>query len=45
MFSTDARIDCPECGQPVFNNLNSCARYCAHAEQCLGVEAYRKVKK
>ena len=45
LFSIDMKVDCPSCGQPVFNNINSCAEYCKYAEQCLGTEAYRKLKK
>jgi hypothetical protein len=39
------KVDCPSCGQPVFNNINSCIDYCQYAEQCLGTETYQKLKK
>jgi predicted RNA-binding Zn-ribbon protein involved in translation (DUF1610 family) len=45
LFSIDMKIACPSCGQPVFNNINSCAEYCRYAEQCLGTEMYGKLKK
>jgi len=45
LFSIDAKVDCPSCGQPVFNNINSCAEYCRQAEQCLGTDMYNKLKK
>lgn len=45
IFSIDMKIDCPQCGQPVFNNVNLCIEYCEYAEKCLGVEAYTKYKK
>lgn len=40
LFSSDMKVDCPGCGQPVYNNINSCIRYCKYAEQCLGKETY-----
>jgi len=45
LFSIDMKVDCPGCGKPVFNNLNSCVDYCQHAEQCLGAETYQRLKK
>jgi len=45
LFSIDMKVDCPSCGQPVFNNVNSCAEYCRYAEQCLGTDMYSKLKK
>ena len=45
LFSIDMKVDCPSCGQPVFNNINSCAEYCQYAEQCLGTDMYSKFKK
>jgi endogenous inhibitor of DNA gyrase (YacG/DUF329 family) len=45
LFSIDMKVDCPSCGQPVFNNVNSCAEYCKFAEQCLGADMYNKLKK
>jgi len=44
LFSTDMKVECPTCGQAIFNNLNSCIDYCQYAEQCLGAEAYQKLK-
>jgi predicted RNA-binding Zn-ribbon protein involved in translation (DUF1610 family) len=34
VFSTDDKVECPACGQIVFNRTNSCAEYCKYAEQC-----------
>jgi len=45
LFSIDMKVDCPGCGQPVYNNVNSCVQYCKYAEQCLGSEIYAKLKK
>ena len=45
LFSIDMKVDCPQCGRPVFNNISSCVEYCQYAEQCLGAENYEKYKK
>jgi rRNA maturation protein Nop10 len=45
LFSIDMKVDCPACGQPVYNNINSCIDYCEYAEKCLGTETYQKLKK
>jgi hypothetical protein len=45
LFSIDMKVDCPACGQPVFNNINSCIDYCRYAEECLGAETYQRLKK
>lgn len=44
LFSIDMKIDCPSCGQTVFNNANSCIDYCRYAEECLGKEKYQELK-
>ena len=44
MFSIDMKVDCPACGQPVFNNINSCIDHCRYAEECLGKEKYLELK-
>jgi len=38
MFSTDPMATCEACGKTVFNEANSCIRYCIHAEECWGKE-------
>jgi DNA-directed RNA polymerase subunit RPC12/RpoP len=45
LFSIDMKVDCPACGQHVYNNINSCIDYCEYAEKCLGTETYQKLKK
>jgi len=45
LFSIDMKVDCPTCGQPVFNNVNSCIDYCQYAKECLGTEKYEELKK
>jgi len=44
LFSTDMKVDCPQCGQAVYNNVATCAAHCRFAEQCLGAELYEKLK-
>ena len=38
MFSTDPMATCETCGKTVFNESNTCIRYCIHAEECWGKE-------
>lgn len=45
LFSIDMKVDCPACGQAVFNDINACIQYCRYAEQCLGTDLYTKLKK
>jgi rRNA maturation protein Nop10 len=44
LFSVDMKVDCPSCGQAVYNNINSCVDYCQYAEECLGSEIYMKLR-
>jgi len=45
LFSIDMKVDCPSCGQTVFNNITACVQYCRYAEECLGKDLYLKLKK
>ena len=36
LFSVDVRAACDVCGQMVYNDALSCARWCARARECLG---------
>ncbi len=44
IFSTDAQAVCEKCGFVVYNNLQSCVRWCKYAELCVGPELYGKLK-
>ena len=43
LFSTDVKATCDKCGFVVYNDINICVTYCAHAEECVGTELYNKL--
>jgi NADH pyrophosphatase NudC (nudix superfamily) len=43
LFSIDMKVDCPGCRMPVFNDVNSCVKWCKYAEDCLGTETYNRL--
>ena len=43
MFSVDMKAECDRCGFTVYNDIQQCMEVCAHAEECLGAEMYRKL--
>ena len=45
MFSTDPMATCETCGRTVFNESNTCIRYCPRAEECWGTERYEEFKR
>lgn len=40
VFSTDVQVSCPSCGFTVYNDIQSCIRWCAYARDCIGEEMY-----
>lgn len=45
IFSNEMQTQCSKCGFTVFNDLESCVQWCQYAEECVGEELYRKLKK
>ncbi len=45
VFSTDVEVMCSNCGFTVYNDLESCIQWCKYAEECVGEEQYKKLKK
>jgi len=45
IFSTDVSVNCRRCGFTIYEDLESCIQWCKYAEQCVGEELYRKLKK
>jgi len=43
LFSNDVSVKCSECGFVVYNDIESCVRWCRHAKECVGEEIYRKL--
>jgi len=45
IFSDELRARCPHCGRGVYREKTpSCIDWCRAAEQCVGPEAWRKLK-
>jgi len=44
MFSSDSHVQC-KCGFVAYNDIQSCVRWCAHARECVGDEAYEAIMK
>ena len=44
MFSSDSQVQC-KCGFVAYNDIQSCVRWCAHARECVGDEAYEAIMK
>ena len=46
IFSDELRAICPGCGQEVYKEKTpSCIDWCKAAEECLGEDAYRELKR
>lgn len=45
LFSTDVERKCEKCGFVVYNNIQSCIKYCKGARECVGEEMYEKLMK
>ena len=43
IFSNDRVVACSECGCPVYNDIQSCVKWCRYARECVGEEAYRRL--
>jgi ribosomal protein S27AE len=43
IFSNDIAVKCSRCGFTVYNDIQSCIRWCKEARECLGDEMYRKL--
>jgi NADH pyrophosphatase NudC (nudix superfamily) len=45
IFSTDTEMACDNCGYVVYNDIQSCIKWCKYAKICVGEELYNKVIK
>ncbi len=43
IFSDETSAKCPTCLTVIYREIESCARWCRHAEECLGAELYARV--
>ncbi|MBQ3273946.1 MAG: hypothetical protein IJH51_01470 [Christensenellaceae bacterium] len=40
IFSNEQDAVCNNCGRVIYNDLQSCIRWCEHARECVGDEKY-----
>jgi hypothetical protein len=45
LFSTDVQRACQTCGFVVYNDIQSCIRWCSKARECIGDEKYEELTK
>ncbi|MBC7104383.1 MAG: hypothetical protein H5T97_00410 [Firmicutes bacterium] len=43
VFSVDVKVNCENCGFTVYNDVESCVRWCRYARECVGDELYEKL--
>jgi ribosomal protein S27E len=43
VFSNDVTVTCSTCGFVIYNDIQSCVRWCTYAKECVGEETYRKL--
>lgn len=43
LFSTDPQRACEHCGFIVYNDIQSCIKWCAKARECVGDEMYERM--
>jgi ribosomal protein S27AE len=44
MFSNETSTNCTACGFTVYNDINSCIRWCRFAEKCVGEDVVKNFK-
>ncbi len=43
IFSIDVNVKCSNCGFTIYNDIESCIKWCRYAEECVGEELYSKI--
>ena len=43
IFSNDLKVTCGNCGFVIYNDIQSCIRWCKYAKDCVGEETYRRL--
>ena len=43
VFSNDISAKCSGCGFLIFNEIESCIRWCKYVKECIGEETYNKL--
>ncbi len=45
IFSIDTEMACDKCGYVIYNDIQSCVKWCKYAKMCVGEEMYNKLMK
>lgn len=45
IFSDEMKVKCSNCGFTIYNDLQSCIKWCKYAKECVGEELYTKLTK
>ena len=45
LFSVDTEMACDNCGTVVYNDIQSCVKWCKYARLCVGDALYEKLTK
>ncbi len=43
IFSNDISVKCSRCGFIVYNDVESCIRWCKYAKECVGEDTYNRL--
>ncbi|KAF5059314.1 hypothetical protein DSECCO2_337390 [anaerobic digester metagenome] len=43
IFSNDRVVACSACGFEIYNDIQSCVRWCRYARECVGNEVYERL--
>lgn len=43
IFSNDRVVACSACGCEIYNDIQSCIRWCRYARECVGDEVYERL--
>ena len=45
IFSDEMQTKCDSCGVVIYNDIQSCVKWCEHARECVGEERYNRLNK
>ncbi len=43
IFSNEVKAVCENCGFVIYQDIQSCVRWCKYARQCVGEETYQRI--
>jgi len=44
IFSNDIKVECEQCGFTIYNNIESCIKWCSYAKECVGEEMFHRLR-